>query len=411
MATPIKRIEKDYLIKILYDEQIPIVYIKPKTQYTLIVEKPTNKGQMFFKAERPIEGFRSKKKLDLMFDFRGQIITFSVEVSDYKDGHIIAKEPEFLYKNLDRSFSRVSAPTDLHVQFTFAGDRYSLSYPRITEFETINPAEFNQSTMPKDLNSLVAQMAAWIKGFASGYKLIVFKDTKPSSIEERLISETGKALFLPSTLGRFPIEDPFPKRKIITEDIFKRYLESTGVNPKYLDDACVRFIEQKNKAGIFSDLWLPVLFQEYVVGYIHIWNSKEEMPPIDFVVIETLFQFSKSLAYSLKLYGYFETGKLKNEPFEGSIIDMSVSGVLFAYPNSAFAATLMPENELSVKFNTQNRTVTAKAKIVRRYKDHNLSYFGCRFMDMEPEDIRFLFEYIYGKPFTDEDAIFLAGQV
>jgi hypothetical protein len=32
-------------------------------------------------------------------------------------------------------------------------------------------------------------------------------------------------------------------------------------------------------------------------------------------------------------------------------------------------------------------------------------------MDMEPEDMRFLFEYIYGKPFTDTEAEFLSGQV
>jgi hypothetical protein len=55
--------------------------------------------------------------------------------------------------------------------------------------------------------------------------------------------------------------------------------------------------------------------------------------------------------------------------------------------------------------------VNAKAKIVRRYKDNVQGYFGCRFMDMAPEDLRFLFEYIYGKTFTDDDAAFLTGQV
>jgi hypothetical protein len=35
MATPIKRIEKDFLLKALYDEQIPVMYIKGQTQYVL----------------------------------------------------------------------------------------------------------------------------------------------------------------------------------------------------------------------------------------------------------------------------------------------------------------------------------------------------------------------------------------
>jgi hypothetical protein len=410
MATPIKRIEKDFLLKVLYDEKIPVMYLKTKTQYILIVEKPT-KGQMFFKADRPIEGIKKGKKLDLMFDYRGQVIMFSVEILDYKDEHIIAQEPESLFKNLDRSFSRVPTPTDLQVQFTFHGDRYSLTYPRITEFDALTTADLITNSNPKNLNSLIDQMASWIKNYATGYKLVVFRDAKPSTTEERLVAETGKSLFIPSTLGPLPTDDPYPKKRLITESAFHRHLEGNGVDPKYLDEACARFIEQKNKAGIFSDLWVPVLFQEYVIGYIHIWIDKEGMMPFDYAVIDSMYQFSKILAYSLKLNGYFEKGKLKNEPFEGKIIDISASGLLFTYPNSTFASTLMPDSELTVKLMTDRRTVNVKAKIVRRYKDNMQGYFGCRFVDMEPEDLRYLFEYIYGKTFTDTDAAFLSGQV
>jgi len=410
MATPIKRIEKDFLLKVLYDEQIPVMYIKSKTQYILMIEKPT-KGQMYFKSDRPIEGMKGRKKLDLMFDYRGQVIIFSVEILEYRDEHIVTKEPDALYKNLDRSFSRVSTPTDLQVQFTFLGDRYSLTYPKVIEYDALNPADLITNANPKNLSGLIEQMALWIKNYATSYKLVIFKDVKPSTTEERLIAETGKALFIPSTMGPLPTEDPYPKKRLITEGIFHRYLESTGVDLKYVNDACARFIEQKNKAGISSDLWVPILFQEYVVGYVHLWISKDGMIPFDFSVIDSMFQFSKILAYSLKLNGFFESGKLKNEPFEGKIIDISASGLLFTYPNSAFANTLMPDSELAVKLMTGRRTVNAKAKIVRRYKDNIQGYFGCRFLDLEPEDLRFLFEYIYGKTFTDADAAFLSGQV
>jgi len=410
MATPIKRIEKDFLIKVLYDERIPIMYIKGQTQYVLTVEKPT-KGQMFFKADRPIEGLKARKKLDLLFDYRGQVIIFAVEVVNFKDENIIALEPEFLYKNLDRSFSRVTTPSDLHVQFNFLGDRYSLSYPKVTEYEDVDHAELIRTMEPQNLTGVIDQIAAWVKGYASGYKLVIFRDVKPTSTEERLLSETGKAFFLPSTQGFFPIDDPYPKKRLITEEMFKRYLESTGVSLQFVDDACTRFIEQKHKSGILSDLWIPLLFQEYVIGYIHLWIDKEGLLPFDYAVIEHMFQFAKVLAYSLKINGYFESGKLKNEPFEGKIIDISASGLLFAYPNSPFANTLMPDTELALKLITARRRVNTKAKIVRRYKDNSQGYFGCRFFEMEPEDLRFLFEYIYGKTFSDKDAAFLSGQV
>ena len=410
MATAIKRIEKDFLLKCLHDEQIPIMYIRNKTQYILMVEKPT-KGQMFFKTDRPIEGLKVRKKLDLLFDYRGQIIIFSVEVSSFKDDHIITDEPELLYKNLNRSFSRITTPQDLQVQFTFLGDRYSLSYPKITEYENELQGDLIKSLDPRNLNELIEQMEAWIKIYASGYKLVIFRDVKPSTIEERLVAETGKSFFLPSTSGTLPKDDSYPKKRLITEDMFKRYLESTGVNVKSVDESYTKFIKQKLDSGVLSDFYAPILFQEYVIGYIHIWINKEGMLPFDYGVIDTLYQFSKILANSLKINGYFESGKMKNDPAEGKIIDISASGMLFTYPISPLASTLMPDTELSVQLKTPRRTLNTKAKIVRRYKDNVQGYYGCRFLDMEPEDLRFLFEYIYGKPFSDADAAFISGQV
>ncbi|MCL2069877.1 MAG: PilZ domain-containing protein [Treponema sp.] len=410
MATPIKRIEKDFLLKVLYDEQIPVMHLKSQTQYILTVEKPT-KGNMFFKADRPIEGLRAGKKLDLMFDYRGQVIIFNVEIISSKEDQIVAVEPEFLFKNLDRSFSRVSTPQDLQVQFTFLDDRYSLSYPKVSEFETMDAVEIAQAYNVKNLSGLTEQLSDWIKNYATGHKLVIFKNTKPASHEERILSETGRSLYIPSTLGSLPTEDPFPKKRLITEDTFKRYLESNGVDIKFVDDALARFIKHKHEAGIFSDLWVPVLFQEYVIGYLHVWIDKEGMLPLDHVAIDSMYQFAKILAYSLKVNGYFESGKIKNEPFEGKIMDISASGFLFSYPLSSFAKALMLDSELAVQLQTERRTVNANARIVRRYVDKTHCYFGCRFINLEPENMRFLFEYIYGKPFTDTDASFLSGQV
>jgi hypothetical protein len=410
MATPVKRIEKDFLLKALYDEQTPIICFKNRAEYVFTIEKPT-KAQIFLKADRPVGGLKVHKKLDLMFDFRGQVIIFAVEVSSIKDEHITGDAPEFLYKNLDRSFSRVSTPQDLQVYFTFLGDRYSLTYPKSPEYESEVIDDLLKKFDPKNLSGLIDQMAAWIKGFASGYKLMIFKDVKPVSVEERIVAETGKTFYLPSTLGGFPQTDPHPKKRFITEDMFLRYLESTGVDLAYVNDACTRFVKAKFDSGIYSDAWVPMLFQQYVIGYIHVWINKEGKLPFDYEIIDTLYQFSRILAHSLKLNGYFENGKLKNESFEGKIVDISVSGLLFAYPNSALTSSLLPDSELSVKLVTPRRSVNAKARIVRRYKDNSQGYFGCHFLGMEPEDIRFFFEYIYGKPFTDSDAAFLSGQV
>jgi hypothetical protein len=271
--------------------------------------------------------------------------------------------------------------------------------------------ELMKKVDPRNLSGLIAQLADWVRGFADGHRMTIFKDVKPTAMEELLIAETGKTLYLPSTLGEFPKVDPFPRKRIITEDVFRRYLESTGTDPKFLDDAVARFIRKKFDAGYFSDAWVPIQFHQYVVGYIHLWINQEGKVPFSFEVIDTAHQFASVLAFSLKENGFFESGRLKNEAFEGQIVDISVSGVLFAYPFSTLSTVLVQDSELAVTIVTPHRSVTANAQIARQFKDGSRGYYGCRFLEMAPEDVRFLFEYIYGRPFTDSDATFLAGQV
>jgi hypothetical protein len=107
-------------------------------------------------------------------------------------------------------------------------------------------------------------------------------------------------------------------------------------------------------------------------------------------------------------------GLVSKETFEGKLIDISVSGLLFAYPFPILSALLGPKSsELSLRIalSSPPRSIIPQARIVRRYKDNTQHYFGCRFLDLDPEDTRRLFEGIYGRPFTDGDAAFLSGQV
>lgn len=410
MATPIKRIEKDFLIKVLYDEDLPVIYLKDRSEFILKLEEPA-KTEMIFRSDHPINGLSIKSKLDLKFNYRGIVISFTSDVTHIKDGLITCNIPALLYKDLDRSSSRVSTPSDMKIQLTFLGDRYDLSFPRVMEYNPDDAAALSQSVDPHHLSGFIEQMSEWVKNYASSYKLFIFKDTKPQTMEERIVAETGKTLFLISTQADFPTVDPYPHKRIITGEMFKFYLESIGVDPAKLDNACKNYIESRFDNGIYSEAWVPVLFQEYVIGYIHIWVNEKGKPPIDYTIIDSLYEFAKILAYSLKTSGYFEKGKLQNEAFSGKVIDISASGLLFTYPHSDRSPALLPDSELTIKIITPQRSVTTAAKIVRRFKDPSTCYFGCSFIDIEPEDIRFLFEYIYGKPYTDTDATFLMGHV
>jgi len=410
MATPVRLIEKEFLLKVLYDEQLPAIFLKDRIEYTFYLEKPA-KTEMHFRSDRPLERLKPRSSIELKFDHMGRVIVFNAEVLHNKDRSIVCTVPEFLYKNLDRAYSRVTVPSEMKVQFTFLGDRYNLSFPKVQQFNSTELGLFFQTADPRNLTGLIDQMASWIKRFATGYQLVIFRDTKPSTTEERLIAETGKALYLPSTREGFPQEDPFPEPRLVTERIFHRYLESIGVGITFLASTTARFIRAKADEGIFSDAWIPILFHEYVIGYIHIWIDDKRYRPFEYPVIDTMFQFAKVLAHSLEINGYFEDGKIRNGTFKGNVIDISASGLLFSYPQSGFLTFLLPGSKLTVGIATPESSITANAAIVRRFKDDTHGYFGCQFEDMPDDDLEYLFKYIYGKPFTDFDARFLAGQV
>jgi c-di-GMP-binding flagellar brake protein YcgR len=351
-------------------------------------------------------------KLPLLFNYRGQIVDFSVEVLAQKDELIFCKAPDILYKNLDRNYLRVNAPSDLKILFSFQGDRYNLTFPKVNEYETITADDLLRNMDPNNLSGLIKQITSLLSKFADGYKIVNFKDKNPEAFEEKIVAQTGKTLFLPSTAGFLPKTDPYPKKRIITEEIFKRYFEGEGVGKAFLNENCVRFLKNKFDDNIYSDAWVPILFHEYVIGYVHIWINNQSRVPFDFNVLDNVYQYAKVLAFGLKENGYFEYGKVANEAFEGRVLDISASGLLFAYPlGTSLLATLLVDAELTVIINAPNRTLNLNAKIVRRFNDNSASYFGCRFINMAPEDMRFIFEYLYGRKIDSNDTEFLTGQV
>ncbi|MDR0487212.1 MAG: PilZ domain-containing protein, partial [Treponema sp.] len=428
MATPVKRIEKDYLLKLLYDEKLPTVYIRDRIEYVLTVEFPVE-DEMVFRPDRPVNNLKLKDKLEIFLCYRNQTISFITEVKSLKNDLIACTIPEMLYKDLVRSYFRVDTPPDIKILFTFCGDHYNLSFPKIIRYESTEADELLRTFDTGNFPELIKQMTDWLNQYADGYKIVIFSDRKPETTEERILSETGKTLYIPLTRGFFPTADPYPEKRIITENIFKRYLESTGVNQASLEDACTRFLRLKYRDGIHSDIWSPILFHEYVVGYIHTWIQKEERPSFGFDVVDNLYQFSKVLVFSLNEHGYFEHGLEREKTFEGRVLDISASGLLFACPLDAShhaphhamhrtphpappSSMMQTGSELTLKIITPKRTIETAAVVVRCFTEKSVRYMGCRFTNMVPEDTRFLFEYLYRRPVDDDtDVIFTAGQI
>jgi hypothetical protein len=62
MAIPIKRIEKDFMLKAVYDEQIPLICLRNRAAYSLILEKPAG-AELCLASKQFIPELKETQKL------------------------------------------------------------------------------------------------------------------------------------------------------------------------------------------------------------------------------------------------------------------------------------------------------------------------------------------------------------
>ncbi|MDR1788038.1 MAG: PilZ domain-containing protein [Treponema sp.] len=434
MAVPVKRIEKEFFLKRLYDERIPIVHHKSKNDVVFRLIKPPAE-KLHFKADSLSGRIRLHKKMDLVFEYQGQVFSFSIKPQIWNDDSVTADAPLFIYKNLDRTFSRVLMPANLDVSFSVYGDRYALSYPTAAVWESGEIEHIAANAKPKNLQSLKEQLTAWIAGCADGHQITLFHNTHPGGgFEERLVAATGKALFIPSTNDAFIETESEYAKNIVTAEVFRAFSDSVtrvscvthlaraddapertpgqtpGQTPCRLGDAAALYLETRRGKGIASELWVPIIFYDYIIGCIHLWIKNESAKKrLDHNALETARQFARIFVYSLKVHSYFEEGRVQPEPFYGEILDISASGLLFASSAPAVTSALRPGAELALRLSAPGRTICCSAVIARQCADETRTYCGCAFSGLAPEDLRFLFEFLYGKTFGD--TALLAGGV
>lgn len=218
----------------------------------------------------------------------------------------------------------------------------------------------------------------------------------PDQIEEIIVSKTGRVLFIPST------NDVIPKEP---------FIEGVPVlTAKEIDDAVengtkelkIRNFE-KSSDGIHSELYCPILYNEYVIGYVQLINKDDYKSIISNDILEFTHQFSKVLAFSLKINNYFREKKIGFEKFESSIIDISASGLLFCSNSKKLDKSFFIYTDLTAEIFLGGNTINADCRIMRKFKNDDLIFYGLIFLDIEPEDFELLFLMLYGRKMTDKD--------
>jgi hypothetical protein len=414
MAVTMKGAEKYFYLNTLMDHRVPVRFRFRRREYTLTLLN-TQKGRLYLEADKPVRDLPCCYRMDLVFEYHGKVIQFVAEAeSVIRNSVIVARDVDTFLKGLGRSFARVSPPADLQVAFAYQGERYDLDFPRLYAWEPVTePRQFMADRGIEGSGDPIQELDSWAGEVADGYKAVFFTKEKPGTLEERLVAETGRVLYLVSPEAGLVKEDPYPERRMITGDLFLRTLERLGFDAGRVGGVLDSFIKAKGKAGIVSEAWVPIRFQEYVLGYISLWTVPGGKPPLDTKMVETAMEFSKYIAWALQAGGRFESRKIEGEPVDGTVLNISASGGLLGIPLSYSGLPLQPGAEVEATLTTPQRTIHVGVRIVWRFSSGSAGGIGlgCRFIDMSPEDLRFLFEYLYEKPFSEAEESLLAGHV
>ena len=408
MATSLKRIEKEFILGAVRDDGVRVLLIAGNGEWPAAITA-VDKDHLVLSHSMPQRLLRRGETYEFRFVYREQAMAFRAKLLEAKEASVSVAMPESVYKNLGRRYSRRAPPLDFAVSFSFMGDRYDLAFPTTRQFDPVSEPEPSESFDPADIRALVRDFNEKAGEYASERGIHMFKDRKPETAEERLVVRTGLCFYLPSAAGGLPLVDPYVSPRIVTRTAFADWLREQGVREGLVDEELLRYERNKKSSGVLSELLVPVVFQEYVIGCVSLQNKLPGKAPFDLGILDTFHQFAKILAYSLELNGYFRDAPKKASGFPADVIDVSAGGLLFANPSRELAGSLLPGSRLELQVKAGGRSVKAKAVLKRSYRDSELVYYGVEYDEIAPEDFRFLFEALYGRAFTDGDAQSVEG--
>jgi hypothetical protein len=239
--------------------------------------------------------------------------------------------------------------------------------------------------------------------FSSENKIVMFRERRPESFEEKLITATGKPFFYPQSLNKnIPEKDLVLSPRLLTREEIILSQTKQGMELFEVIDVLNKTEEDKNTKNILHELYSPMLYHNYVVGYLYLVSFKDDGQKLSQKVIDFVFQFGRLLIYGLKVNGYFKGEPVKERVDTAEVIDISASGIQFALPLRRFDSVLLLFNNLDFDLLIGARKLRIGGRIMRKYNDNGRIYICVMFLDIKDADKMFLLESLYGTTETPD---------
>jgi len=410
MIQNVSHVEKEFLLKSVIQNEHPVRFHGVSTAGTGILKDLTNTALSVLLLDTIDDAcFSVCERIIGYFDCHGKTYAFESIIRESNDRNIKLDVPEQLIRSLQRKYIRVKKPRDVQVLFRLPNEEITLSYPVCPEYISIDEIDIRTEFQGKTLQQVIKNFKDEISVLSSENTIIMFRTQKPAKFEEELISKTGKVLFIPSTSSTLPKSDPYPEGRIITEHIEEKFEDPNFfIDGSHFD----KLLEEKRRSGISSEIWCPVVYYQYVVGYIYISNRNGES--FDIGMVDNLWDFSRILAWHLKETGYFssETTEKQSVSHKPHILDMSPGGILFSLPKTEIRTPIHEGSVFSIDIKVRKRDepVSCSARVIRRFEDTDSITYGTGFVNLSAQNMMILYEALYKRPYQSGENLGLEIQ-
>ncbi|MFP4385008.1 MAG: PilZ domain-containing protein [Spirochaetia bacterium] len=396
MAVEIHRVEKEFIFVNLMENDVPVeIHFSGKQILCKITKNEKQRLRLVIIDEAPPALSRGAK-INVFFSFREQPMMFRSKVTETGDNSVIIDQPAEIFRDLSREYERIVKPEGVEVSFFYMGKEIKLDFPHSQMFDPVDEPNIEAGFDASRISELLKTIREKAKAIGGESKISMFRERKPELTAEKIIAVTGKILVVPFSFDENPPKDPVLRDRIIRKDEIIQRETQKGTPLFKVLESISKMEDQAGTGRRF--IYCPILYHQYTVGYISVWKTGGK--PFKTDEIDTFFQLSRVLSYSLKLNGYYQSEPVKEEFDQTELIDISASGLLFSYPTDGPDIHLYTDLEMKVV--CDSRTMPITARVMRKFKDAGIKYMGVKYIGMETDDLEFLFDYLYGRKYRGD---------
>ena len=393
------RIEQEFILTAVQEKAIPVQVHGTRQETSGRIES-VSENDVVIELVAPLKTGR-EERLRVFFSYFGHVMTFLARVRSIEETRLTVSYPKGIYKNLQRKYERVPPPAGVRVYFILENEQVELNFPKSEEYNPVDKPEYSDKFNPESLGRLVATFRESVAGRCTESRITMFRDRAPSGFEEEVMARTGRMVVIPASDAVLSELETRMAERVVSRAALVRERAEAGLDLGGRSFAAIQ--AEKRTNGIFAELYSPILFRQYVVGCVYLMST-DRSKEMDVDLVEYVGQFSEVLAYSLSINDYFKGAETVAERYDAEIVNLSASGLLFTHDSPSLKESLVIYADLSLILQVGQRKISLATRIMRKYEDAKTCYYGVQFLDIKPEDFRFLFDFVYGKKFTKEDS-------